>query len=88
MQGCGYLDVEAGDVRTESFPRIWAGSRLFEELRDLSRIKGKCGRCEYRGLCGGCRARAYEMTGDYLGPEPYCVHEPAARPECRAGAQG
>ena len=78
VQGCGYLDVEAGNVKRESFARIWSNSPLFQELRDLSRIKGKCGVCEFKRLCGGCRARAYESTGDYLGAEPYCVHEPAA----------
>ncbi len=78
VQGCGYLDVEAGDVRQESFSRIWSDSPLFRELRDLSNIKGKCGVCEYKRICGGCRARAYETTGDYLEAEPYCIYEPAA----------
>ncbi|MFH0913969.1 MAG: hypothetical protein V1849_01610, partial [Chloroflexota bacterium] len=45
-------------------------------LRDLSNIKGKCGSCEYKRVCGGCRARAYEATGDYLEAEPYCVYQP------------
>jgi len=76
VQGCGYLDVEAGDVRKESFSRIWTDSPLFCQLRDLSNIKGKCGRCEYKRLCGGCRARAYETTGDYLEAEPYCIYQP------------
>jgi len=76
VQGCGYLDVEAGNIRKESFSKIWNNSPLFRELRDLSNIKGKCGVCEYKRLCGGCRARAYEATGDYLGPEPYCIYEP------------
>ena len=77
MKGCGYLDVEAGDVREESFSRIWFGSPLFNQLRDLSAIKGRCGACEYKRICGGCRARAYESTGDYLAAEPYCIYEPA-----------
>lgn len=76
VQGCGYLDVEAGHIRNESFSKIWANSTLFCELRDLSNIKGKCGICEYRRACGGCRARAYESTGDYLEAEPYCIYEP------------
>ena len=76
VQGCGYLDVKAGNIREESFSKIWADSPLFCELRDLSNIKGKCGVCEYKRICGGCRARAYEAAGDYLGPEPYCVYEP------------
>ncbi len=78
VKGCGYLDVVAGNVKQESFSRIWSDSPLFCELRDLSNIKGKCGVCEYKKICGGCRARAYEATGDYLAAEPYCIYEPAA----------
>ena len=77
VQGCGYLDVAAGNVREESFGQIWANSELFRNLRNLSGIKGKCGNCEYKRICGGCRARAYEATGDYLEAEPYCVYQPA-----------
>jgi heme b synthase len=78
VKGCGYLDVEAGDVTEESFSQIWANSPLFCKLRDLSNIKGKCGVCEYKRICGGCRARAYETTRDYLEAEPYCIYEPTA----------
>jgi radical SAM protein with 4Fe4S-binding SPASM domain len=78
VQGCGYLDIEAGDIRRQSFAEVWQNSPLFNELRDLSLLKGKCGVCEFKKLCGGCRARAYESTGDYLAAEPYCVYEPAA----------
>ena len=77
VQGCGYLDVEAGNVRQQTFGDIWYSSPLFYQLRDLSQIKGKCGVCEYKRICGGCRARAYETTGDYLAAEPYCVYQPA-----------
>lgn len=76
VQGCGYLDVEAGNIRKETFKHIWAGSPLFIELRDLSNIKGRCGICQYKKICGGCRARAYEVSGDYLEAEPYCFYEP------------
>ncbi|MFC1977079.1 radical SAM protein [Chloroflexota bacterium] len=78
VKGCGYLDVEAGNIKKESFSQIWSDSPLFRKLRDLSNIKGKCGVCEYRRICGGCRARAYETTGDYLEAEPYCIYEPTA----------
>ncbi|MFQ6122622.1 MAG: radical SAM protein [Dehalococcoidales bacterium] len=81
VKGCGYLDVEAGDIRKESFSQIWSDSPLFCSLRDLSNLKGKCGVCEYKRICGGCRARAYEATGDYLEAEPYCIYEPAAQPK-------
>jgi AdoMet-dependent heme synthase len=80
VQGCGYLNLEAGDVRKQSFKQIWEDSVLFNQLRDLSCIKGKCGACEYKKLCGGCRARALESTGDHLEAEPYCTHQPVAWP--------
>ncbi|MBM4450179.1 MAG: SPASM domain-containing protein, partial [Chloroflexi bacterium] len=60
------------------FKEIWENANLFRELRDLSNIKGKCRICEYKRVCGGCRARAYEATGDYLQEEPYCIYEPLA----------
>ncbi|RJO62882.1 MAG: radical SAM protein [Dehalococcoidia bacterium] len=78
VQGCGYLDVSAGNIKEQTFGEIWENSPLFRELRDLSKIKGKCGACEYKRICGGCRARAYETSGDYLAAEPYCVYQPRA----------
>jgi heme b synthase len=78
VQGCGYLEVEAGNIREQPFKQIWADSPVFNALRDLSNIKGKCGACEYKKICGGCRARAFEITGDYFEAEPYCVYEPAS----------
>ncbi len=77
IQGCGYLEVEAGNVRDKDFSQIWTNSPLFLELRNLSNIKGKCRACEYKKVCGGCRARAFEVTGDYLEAEPNCVYRPA-----------
>ncbi|MFC2014753.1 radical SAM protein [Chloroflexota bacterium] len=79
IQGCGYFDLEAGNLRDQSFSQIWNSSNLFCELRDISNLKGKCGICEYKRICGGCRARAYETTGDYLEAEPYCIYQPAPR---------
>lgn len=78
VQGCGYLDIPAGNVREKSFAEIWWNSPLFQELRDLSRLEGKCGVCEFKQVCGGCRARAYESVGSHLAAEPYCVYEPRA----------
>ena len=76
VQGCGYLDLEAGNIRNQPFGDIWRDSPLFKQLRDLSAIKGKCGACEYKRICGGCRARALETTGDHLESEPYCIYQP------------
>ncbi|MCX5758265.1 MAG: radical SAM/SPASM domain-containing protein, partial [Candidatus Hydrogenedentes bacterium] len=55
---------------------IWDESALFLKLRDFANYKGKCGVCEYRRWCGGCRARAYGLTGDYMAAEPSCSFEP------------
>lgn len=73
---CGYLPVEAGNVRKESFKNIWESSKLFQELRDTGLLNGKCGVCEFKNVCGGCRARAYYETGNLQDEEPYCVYEP------------
>ncbi|MHC9544796.1 MAG: radical SAM protein [Vulcanimicrobiota bacterium] len=76
VQPCGYFDVKAGNVKEKPLGEIWESSRLFRELRDFNLLKGKCGICEFKEICGGCRARAYEATGDYLAEEPYCVYRP------------
>jgi radical SAM protein with 4Fe4S-binding SPASM domain len=73
---CGYLPVEAGNVRHQSLQEIWEGSTLFRELRDPDLLGGKCGLCEFKRVCSGCRARAYGMTQEYLGEEPFCTYEP------------
>jgi radical SAM protein with 4Fe4S-binding SPASM domain len=81
VQICGFLDLEAGDIRREhyDFHRIWRNSPLFRAVRDLDGYHGRCGICEYRVVCGGCRARAYATTGDYLAEEPYCVYKPGTK---------
>lgn len=80
---CGYLPAIAGDLRHEKFADIWANAKVFNELRDTDNLKGKCGCCEFRNVCMGCRARAYAATGDYLDEEPFCVYEPKS-PHLRA----
>lgn len=77
--GCGYLPIKAGDVRKQDFKTIWFESELFKTLRDDSQLLEKCGMCEFKRICGGCRARAYSATGDYLKEEPYCVYTPLQR---------
>ena len=73
---CGYLPVIAGDLRKQTFADIWENSTVFHELRDTSGLKGKCGCCEFRNVCMGCRARAYAATGDFMDEEPFCVYQP------------
>jgi radical SAM protein with 4Fe4S-binding SPASM domain len=76
---CGYLPVAAGNVRQQHFADIWRDSAIFKEFREPSLLTGKCGRCEYKMVCSGCRARAYYQYGDYLAEEPYCAFEPTHR---------
>lgn len=79
VQTCGFLDVTCGDIRADSFKDIWEHSHVFNELRDFSNLTGKCGLCEYKRVCGGCRARAYEATGSYLAEEPLCSYQPSRK---------
>jgi len=78
VQICGFLEESAGDLRETNldFETIWKNSAFLQNIRAVDEYKGKCGWCEYRYLCGGCRARAYALTGDYLESEPFCVYEP------------
>jgi radical SAM protein with 4Fe4S-binding SPASM domain len=73
---CGYLPVIAGDLRKQAFIDIWNDSQVFHELRDTNNLKGKCGCCEFRNVCMGCRARAFAATGDMMDEEPFCVYQP------------
>ncbi len=73
---CGYLPLSSGNVKEVAFPKIWRESQIFAKLRDDSNLEGKCGLCEYKKVCMGCRARAYGMTGDFLAEEPNCGYTP------------
>lgn len=77
VQPCGYLPVAVGNVRERPFHDIWENSEIFVSLRDLGNLSGKCGMCEYKTFCAGCRARAYYESGDYLADEPYCAYTPS-----------
>ncbi len=73
---CSYFPKSAGNVRKQSFKDIWENSELFKDMRDFKKYKGRCGSCEYVNVCGGCRARAYSIYGDYLEEEPFCKYVP------------
>jgi radical SAM protein with 4Fe4S-binding SPASM domain len=73
---CPYLPTVAGDLAVQSFGDIWHSSPLFQDLRRRA-LGGRCGRCEFRLVCGGCRARAYAATGDYLAEDPGCAYQPS-----------
>jgi radical SAM protein len=72
----GFLPVTAGNVRTDSLVDVYRNSSLFRILRDPDARLGKCGRCEYTKICGGSRARAYALTGNYLEADPRCTYQP------------
>ncbi len=72
----GFLPISGGNVRNESIVDIYRDSPLFREIRDYDRLKGKCGLCEFKNICGGSRARAYAFTGDYMESEPCCAYVP------------
>ena len=73
---CSYFPKSAGNIREKAFKEIWEESELFKDMRDWKSYKGRCGSCEYVSVCGGCRARAYAVSGDYMGEEPFCGHTP------------
>jgi AdoMet-dependent heme synthase len=78
IQPSGFLPISAGNVRNDDVVEVYRTSELFTNLRDPSRIKGKCGACEYLEVCGGQRGRAYGISGDYLESDPACAYIPAA----------
>ncbi|MCS7008898.1 MAG: hypothetical protein NZL93_03040, partial [Chthoniobacterales bacterium] len=72
----GFLPISAGNVRTHDLLDVYRNSPLFRDLRNPNLLKGKCGYCPFRSICGGSRSRAYALTGDYLAPEPLCSYQP------------
>jgi len=75
---CGYLPVEAGNIRRQPFGEVWQSSPLFAELREPELLEGKCGACNFKTLCSGCRARAFGTVGNYLAEEPFCAYDPVS----------
>lgn len=77
----GFLPISAGNVRKQPLADLYRSSPLFTSLRDTANLKGKCGHCEFREVCGGSRARAYALTGDIFAEEPCCVWQPQTHVE-------
>ena len=73
---CGYLPIECGNIKTNSIKEIWDNSTTFNQLRNYDLLTGKCGECNFKNICGGCRARAYGATNDFLSEEPFCNYNP------------
>jgi len=78
----GFLPLSAGNVRSQPLATIYREAPLFRELRDVDALHGRCGRCEFRRICGGSRSRAYTLTGDHLAADPWCAYYPT-RPSSR-----
>lgn len=76
---CPYMTAVAGNVRQQSFSEIWRSSPVLQQLRDVQQLKGRCGACEFKELCGGCRCRAYAAYGDYLQEDPACTYQPTGQ---------
>ncbi|MEM3521707.1 MAG: SPASM domain-containing protein, partial [Candidatus Bathyarchaeia archaeon] len=72
---CVFMPIVVGDLRKEKLQDIWLKSKVMDELRDREKLKGRCDKCEYKYVCGGCRARAYAYYQDYLAPDPGCIRE-------------
>ncbi|MCC7382258.1 MAG: TIGR04053 family radical SAM/SPASM domain-containing protein [Deltaproteobacteria bacterium] len=79
----GFLPLRAGDVRADNIADVYRRHPLFTALRDADALGGKCGVCPFRRVCGGSRARAFALTGDYLAEDPLCAYEPRGRPAAR-----
>src|ERR671911_2673396 len=73
---CPYLPVFAGNLRRSPLADLWTSSELFTDIRRRSSLGGRCGACEMNAHCGGCRARAFGMTGELMAEDPLCTHTP------------
>ena len=78
VQPSGFLNLVGGNIRSQSLSDIYRSSDVFTGVRDFSQLKGKCGLCEFKSICGGSRSRAYAITGDPMRSDPYCVYRPKA----------
>lgn len=76
----GFLPMAAGNVKKQTLPEIYRTSDLFVWMRDIERLKGRCGDCEFRSVCGGSRSRAFAMLGDPMAEDPFCTYEPGSFP--------
>ncbi len=76
VYGCGFLPIKVGNIREQNFREIYQNAPLFKELRNPALLKGKCGVCNFKVVCGGCRARALSVRKDFLEEEPFCNHHP------------
>lgn len=85
---CPYIELSAGNLAAGGFWKVWDDSRLFNSLRDPSLLGGRCGSCEYKLLCGGCRARALVDAGNLMGEDPSCAYQPEGKEIIAAAPAG
>jgi radical SAM protein with 4Fe4S-binding SPASM domain len=79
VQPSGFLNLVGGNIRSRSLADIYRSSDTFTRVRDFTQLKGKCGVCEFKSICGGSRSRAYAITGDPMRSDPYCVYQPVKK---------
>ena len=78
LQPCVFFPLKVGNIRKDDFEDLWKNNKVLKDLRNKDILEGSCGKCPYRYYCGGCRARAYAYTGDYLAPDPGCIYNKKA----------
>ncbi len=83
---CVFFPLKVGNALEDDIEELWLKNSVFRDLRDKDKLKGNCGKCEFRYVCGGCRARAYNYTGDYLSPDPGCIKNAELFWELRGGS--
>ena len=88
VQPSGFLNLVGGNIRSQTLAEIYRTSKTFVELRDYTALKGKCGVCEFKSICGGSRARAFAVSGDPMCSDPYCIYQPLAWKNRRARPEG
>lgn len=87
VQPSGFLNLIGGNLRSKSLTDIYRNSPVFLRVRDYAQLKGKCGVCEFKNICGGSRSRAYAITGDPMRSDPYCAYQPVAWQARRSSAK-
>ena len=74
LQPCVFFPIKLGNIKEDDFEDLWINNSILKDLRNKDILEGNCGRCKYRYYCGGCRARAYGYTGNYLASDPGCIN--------------
>ncbi len=78
IEPCVFLPITVGNIKHDHFEDLWANNRIFWTIRDRTGLQSSCGSCQYKSVCGGCRARAYAYFGDIRAPDPGCINNKIA----------